>query len=146
MSDGGPLPLSAAEVQAHSDSLPFNKVLGIRVHGVDATGVRLELPWQAMFTGSTVKQHMHGGIVASLIDCTCGLTVVALRGTGAPTVDMRVDFHRGASPGPLFSTGKALRIGRTLAVVDAEVLNAEGKLVASGRAVFSLGHGDIVPR
>ena len=134
--------MTLAQLQDYCSRIPFNTALGIAVTAIEADGACLVLPWQDMLGGSRSRDHMHGGVIATLIDVTCGLTLVAFTGSGAPTVDMRVDFHRGVTPGELRSRGKLLRLGRTLAVLDSEVHDSANKLVASGRAVFSVGHQD----
>jgi uncharacterized protein (TIGR00369 family) len=137
-----PLPLPLAEVAAINATFPYNVDLGVRIERLDADGLHLLLPWQDRFGGSQVKQHMHGGVLASLIDVTCGMTLLAHTGLGAPTVDMRCDFHRGVGPVALRSVGRPLKLGRTVSVVDASVFDDQNRLVASGRALFSMGHGD----
>lgn len=142
MSGGRQPAVTLDQLQDYCNRIPFNSALGIQVTAIEADGACLLMPWQEMLGGSRSRGHMHGGVIATLIDATCGLTLVAFTGRGAPTVDMRVDFHRGVTPGELRGRGKLLRLGRTLAVLDAEVHDSANKLVASGRAVFSVGHQD----
>jgi uncharacterized protein (TIGR00369 family) len=49
---------------------------------------------------------------------------------------MRVDFHRPALPGRLLTTGRVVKLGRTLGVAEAWVTDNSGKLLTSGRATF----------
>ncbi len=137
--------LTQEQLTTYCQRIPFNVHLGIEVLSVSAIGVQLQLPWQALFSGSAARGHMHGGVIATLVDVACGMTMVAFTGRGAPTVDMRVDFHRGVTPGDLRAEGRALRLGKSLAVVDASIFDSTGQLVASGRAVFSTAHQDAVP-
>ena len=105
-------------------------------------GVHLVLPWQDRFGGSRHKGHMHGGVIASLLDAACGLSMVLFTGRGAPTIDLRTDFLRGVGATELRARGRVVRLGRTLGSIDATVHDAAGRHLASGRAVFSLGHQD----
>ncbi|MGE5103375.1 MAG: PaaI family thioesterase, partial [Betaproteobacteria bacterium] len=55
---------------------------------------------------------------------------------GVPTIDMRVDYHRAAMPGDLVARGKLVKWGSQYAVAEAQVIDKDGALVASGRGVY----------
>jgi uncharacterized protein (TIGR00369 family) len=78
----------------------------------------------------------HGGPIAALID-TVGDYAAALQlGRALPTIDMRVDYLRPAMNTSLLFRGAVRRSGRTVAVVDVEVLDDKGALIAIGRCVY----------
>ena len=129
-------------MRAYNAHIPYNTDLGIEITGLHAAGVELLMPWQDRFGGSRHKGHMHGGVIAALLDAACGLSMVVFTGRGAPTIDLRTDFLRGTGATDLRARGQIVRVGRSLANVDATVHDAAGRHVASGRAVFSLGHQD----
>lgn len=52
---------------------------------------------------------------------------------------MRIDYHRAAGAMTLLTVGEAVRVGRAVAVADAWVHDAQGRLLASGRGVYSAG-------
>jgi uncharacterized protein (TIGR00369 family) len=54
-----------------------------------------------------------------------------------PTIDLRIDFLRVAPDGDLSATATIRRAGRTLAVADVEISDAEARVVAIGRGLFS---------
>jgi uncharacterized protein (TIGR00369 family) len=58
---------------------------------------------------------------------------------GAPakaTADLRVDYHRPATSGPVTATGRIVKIGRQLSVAETRLLGPDGKLLASGRGAY----------
>jgi uncharacterized protein (TIGR00369 family) len=55
---------------------------------------------------------------------------------GLPTIDMRVDYHRVAMPGDLIARGKVVRFGSQFATAEAEIIDLDGKLIASGRGTY----------
>ena len=79
----------------------------------------------------------HGGVIASLIDLTAHAAAAVKIGHMAPNVDLRIDYMRPAANTDLHAKGMVRRAGRTLAVVDVEVANDEGKLIAIGRGILS---------
>ncbi len=55
----------------------------------------------------------------------------------APNIDLRIDYMRPAANTDLHAKGMVRRAGRTLAVVDVEISNDDGKLIAIGRGILS---------
>jgi uncharacterized protein (TIGR00369 family) len=115
---------------------PFHEWLGVELVRLDATGIAIRMPWRAEFVSDPERGYAHGGVLASLIDLAADYAVAARLGRGAPTVDMRVDYHRAAMPGPLIARAAVIKVGSTLATAEARVLDEHDELVASGRALF----------
>jgi uncharacterized protein (TIGR00369 family) len=132
--------MSAAEIDAFSRTCPFNAWLGIRVVAANDAGVEIEAPWRDEFIGSPDVRTMHGGVLASIVETTAGLSLFAVLGRAGPAIDLRVDYHRPVTSGPLRGRGRLLRAGGTITTIESFVHDADDRLVASGRAVF------LVPR
>jgi len=60
-----------------------------------------------------------------------------LVGRPLPTINFRVDYLRPAIKTALTVVAKVRRAGKSIGVVDIEVLNDQGALVAIGRANYS---------
>jgi uncharacterized protein (TIGR00369 family) len=125
-------------MNTHNAAVPFNAWLGAEVISVDDEGVRVRFPWRVEFGGAPGMTH--GGILASIIDLSAYMAMMAAKGGSGPTIDMRVDYHRSMVNGVLFSRAKLLRVGSTISTVDVIVHDAKQRLIASGRCVF-LSHG-----
>jgi len=82
------------------------------------------------------RRFTHGGILAALIDLGADWAMVRKLGRGVPTIDMRVDYHAVALPGDLTIKGKIIRMGSQFSVSAAAIYDAQGKLLASGRATY----------
>ena len=118
------------------ENCAFHKWLGVKLKALDDTGVAIEMPWRAEFESDPVVGYAHGGILASLIDLAADYAVAARLGRGAPTVDMHVDYHRAAMPGPLIARAAIVKLGRTLGTAEARIFDERDNLIASGRALF----------
>jgi uncharacterized protein (TIGR00369 family) len=127
-------PASAAVMNAHNEAIPFNSWLGAEVISADDSGVRLRVPWRVEFGGAPGMTH--GGILAGIIDLSAYLALMAVKGGGGPTIDMRVDYHRSMVNGTLYAQSKILRVGSTISTVEVDVQDAQRRLIASGRCVF----------
>jgi uncharacterized protein (TIGR00369 family) len=62
--------------------------------------------------------------------------MVRRTGRGVPTIDLRIDYHAAAMPGDLTARGKVVRFGGQLSTAEAQVIDAGGKLIASGRGTY----------
>ncbi len=133
-----------AQLEAMVRDSPYHEWLGVRLAALDPDKVTIEMPWRAEFVSSRRGGYAHGGVLASLIDLAADYAVAAQLGHGLPTVDLRVDYHRPAMPGTLRAEGRVVKLGRTVATADATILDAAGKLIASGRGVF-LVQGEAAP-
>jgi uncharacterized protein (TIGR00369 family) len=89
---------------------------------------------------SLAKKHLqpfglvHGGVFASLIDAAgfwAAFTETA-PGLGLTTVEMKLNYLAPAVNGTLVGLGKCLKHGKTLALAEARVEDAAGKLLAHG--------------
>jgi len=136
-------PMTAERIQAILDGSPFIRFFGMRVAAIDPAAGKIVL---AMELRPELERReglgqWHGGALAGLID-TAGDCAVALGvGTVVPTINFRVDFLRPAMTACLTATATVRRAGRTVAIVDIDVADAEGRLVAIGRGCYGAQPG-----
>ena len=130
---------AVAALQAQCDESPYIRFAGIRVVDIDADAqaVRFAMAFKPEFERGEGTGQFHGGPIASLIDTAGCMALVAVAGRGAGTVDFRTDYLRPAA-GELQAVARVRRAGRTRGVVDVDVLDAAGRLVATGRGTFFL--------
>lgn len=75
-------------------------------------------------------RQYHGGAIASLIDIAGDYALWAVLGYGVPTINVRIDYLRPASVTDLRAIARVRRAGRTVGVVDIDVLDDQQRLVA----------------
>ncbi|MFO0557574.1 MAG: PaaI family thioesterase [Polyangiales bacterium] len=79
---------------------------------------------------------VHGGLAATLIDSASGCAVYSTLGLGDrwTTVNLSIDYLAALDDqtGALRCEGSVVRVGRTIAIADARVLDSRGSLVARG--------------
>ena len=126
-----------ADIQARLLRGPYHQWLGIEVLSVAEGEIELSAKWREEWVVNADKGYTHGGILAALVDLTADWALVSKTGRGVPTIDLRVDYHRAAMPGNLRARGKVIKFGSQVSVAEAEVFDADGKLLASGRGVYS---------
>ena len=115
---------------------PYHQWLGLKVMTVQDHGVEIKATWREEWVVNTERRYTHGGILAALVDLGADWAMVKKLGRGVPTIDLRVDYHAVALPGDLTVRGKVIRMGRQFSTAEAQVLDQQGKLLASGRGTY----------
>lgn len=75
---------------------------------------------------------VHGGIICDIADAAMGMAYASTLAEGETftTVELKVNFLRPFKTGKLIAEGYLLNAGRTLGVVDCDVRDENGKLIA----------------
>jgi uncharacterized protein (TIGR00369 family) len=131
-----PAELTLQQIQALVTRAPFHQWLGLSVVAVSDDGIELTAKWREEWVVNAERGITHGGILAALIDLAADWAMVRQTGRGVPTIDLRVDYHRPATAGDLTIRGKVVRAGSQFATAEAQILDRDGKLVASGRGTY----------
>jgi len=115
---------------------PFHQWLGLEIAALTENALTLEMPWRDEIVSNPMIGSAHGGILSALIDLTGLYTVNALGGTARATADLRVDFHRPATSGPLRAIGSVVKLGKQLSVAETRIEDSAHRLLASGRGAY----------
>ena len=131
------------DLQKNLDASPFIHFCGMTVTEADpeAQTLTLRMPMRPEFERIAGSKQCHGRPIASLIDTAACYVVTMGVGHGVPTIDCRIDYLRPAIDTDLIAKVAVRRVGRSIGVADVDVLNEEGKLLATGRATFSRSAG-----
>lgn len=136
-------PLTAAQLQEKLAASPFIRFLGLTVTEADPVRqlVTMTLPMRPEFERIAGSGQWHGGPLAAVIDTVGDYALVMSLGRPLPTINFRVDYLRPAVNTALTATARVRRAGRSVGVVDVDVTDAAGNLVAIGRASYSTQSG-----
>ena len=127
---------TAEELQVRLVANHFNEWMGLKIINLDEEKIEITMRWREEMISNPKARVTHGGILGALVDVAADFMIGAKLGAPVPTVDMRVDYHRAASPGDLRAVGRIIRVGGTFSTAEAEVFDGDGKLVASGRGLY----------
>ena len=131
--------------------LPFNRILGIEVLGLEDDAPRLGIRMREDLVGNYVRGSLHGGVISALIDVTGGLAAflslhrknedealaVKIERFGKlGTIDLRVDYLRPGLGRRFESIGHVLRAGNKVAVTRVELTNDREQLIAVGTGAY----------
>ena len=112
-------------------SMPFVRTLGIRTLASTPAEVRARLDWaEELCTSGGV---LHGGAVMALADSTggsCAFLNLPEGAAGTTTIESKTNFLRAVRAGHIESSSRPLHAGRTVVVIETDVVDADGRLVA----------------
>jgi uncharacterized protein (TIGR00369 family) len=134
-------PLTKEEIQDRLGHSPFIELLNLTVLEADAAGQRLVMraTMRPELERGRGSGQWHGGPIAAIIDTVGDYALVMLLGRPLPTVNFRVDYLRPAIDTALIVTATVRRSGRLVGVVDIDVADEAGRLLAIGRATYATG-------
>lgn len=126
---------------------PFHSWMGVEATEAEPGRAVLRIPPKMDFIGNPLIPAVHGGIIAALIDLAGGAALFVSLHIPTPTIDMRVDYLRPAIAGKaLVAEARVKSAGKTVAFVDVDVKDEEGRLVAQGRCAYSVKDQEGGPR
>lgn len=120
----------------------FWRHLGIEVQDARPGWARLRLVVREELRNSP-GAPLHGGVYSALVDAAVGaalgtLVEASAGGVDQTTLDLNVTFIAAARGAEVFAEGQILRRGRTIAFGEARVTDADGTLLAVGRATYMI--------
>ena len=132
-------PLGKDELQQRLGHSAFIDFLNLTVVSADPAKeeVVMRAAMRPEFERGRGTGQWHGGPIAAIIDTVGDYALVMTLGRPLPTVNFRVDYLRPAIDTALIVTATVRRSGRLVGVVDIDVSNEKGQLVAIGRATYA---------
>lgn len=120
------------------NELPFAKLIGMRLADIRPNEAVVEIDMR-----DDLRQPfgvMHGGVTASLIDTAMAFAVrTCLDDDTEPTatIDLTIHYLRPHTAGKAICTAKVVRPGKRIFTVSADVVNENGKLIATGLSTYT---------
>lgn len=111
-------------------AMPFTRTIGIRFTAASAEQVTARMPWREDLC--TTGGMLHGGALMSLADSAGGACALLNlpAGAGTSTIESKTNFLRGVRDGYVEATARPLHVGRSVIVVETELLDASLRRVA----------------
>jgi uncharacterized protein (TIGR00369 family) len=137
--------------EVFEDSVPFNRVLGLKVASLDPDAPQLRFDMRPELIGNPRRQILHGGVISAVLDVAAGFAVhlaVSRNRIERPenghfpsigTIDLRVDYLRPGRGAYFIATGRVVRLGNRVAVAHTDMVNDAGELIATGAAAYMVG-------
>jgi uncharacterized protein (TIGR00369 family) len=113
------------------EAMPLAGLLGIEPLAAGASEVRARLVWRKELC--TAGGVLHGGSLMALADSAggvCAYLNLPSDATGTATIQSATSFLRGVRNGYAEAISRPLNVGRTVIVVETEIVDSDGRAVA----------------
>jgi uncharacterized protein (TIGR00369 family) len=113
------------------ETMPLCAVLGVRGVRNDAEHVELEMDWAP--SRCTAGGVLHGGALMTLADsagAACAFANLPEGAEGTSTIESKTNFLGAGRSGTVRAVARPLHVGSTTIVVETEVRDGAGRLVA----------------
>jgi 1,4-dihydroxy-2-naphthoyl-CoA hydrolase len=123
--------MSEPDLQSLSDLIPFAAATGMELLEATPELVVSRLRWtpERCTTGGV----MHGGALMALADNgggVCAFLYLPEGAVGTATIESKTNFLRAVREGAVTASSRPLHLGRTMVVVETELVRDDGKLAA----------------
>ena len=123
---------------------PIADLIGFKLVEADKGKIVIELMCDERMTNTIGA--VQGGITATIADASMGMAAMTLMDEGhyAITVELKINFLRQPGMERISATGRIVHSGRRLMMGEAEVLLANGKLVAKATSTLMVMENETV--
>ena len=125
-------------VQKSVNGCPYFSLLSMEI---------LDLKWgESLIEIPAQEKHLqpfgivHGGVFASLLDAAAFWAVYSevSEDLGMTTVELKINYLAPLSTGRMIAGGKSLRVGKTICLGEASIVNGQGILLAHGTSTMMI--------
>jgi uncharacterized protein (TIGR00369 family) len=121
-----------SDLPKSSPRSPVAALLGWELIAEHQERGEIEIAFEADAKMTNPHGTVQGGFVAAMLDETMGpaLYTASAGKSLASTIDMNISYVRPMKPGRVFAKGRVVNAGRTIAFLEAELFDENGKLLA----------------
>ncbi|HEY9221242.1 MAG TPA: hotdog fold thioesterase [Lutibacter sp.] len=125
--------------QVIEQNIPIHKFLGLKLLVLEKGFVRVSVPFRDEVVGDFRRNRWHGGIIATIMDSVGGIaggTHFKSFEDKLSTIDIRVDYLKGAVASSIIVEGKIVRFGNRILVTKMKAFQND-ELIAEGKGVYN---------
>ena len=123
--------MNEPDLKSLSDLIPFAAAIGIELLDATPELVVSRLQWSP--ERCTTGGVMHGGALMALADNgggVCAFLNLPEGAVGTATIESKTNFLRAVRDGAVTASSRPLHVGRTMVVVETELVRDDGKPAA----------------
>lgn len=121
-----------------NEQIPFWDLIGIKVDSIEEDRARIKLKVnKKLLNGNNI---LHGGVVTSLLDAAMGINLKLNIGEASyATISLTSQFIKSVKEDEtIFGSAEVVQNGRSVACVEARLINQNGELISIGLGTFKI--------
>ena len=125
--------------QVIEEGIPIHKFLGLKLLELEKGFVKVSVPFRDEIVGDMRTNRWHGGIIATIMDSVGGIaggTHFTSLEDKLVTIDLRIDYLKGAEASEIIVEGKIVRLGNRILVTKMKAFQND-ELIAEGKGVYN---------
>ena len=124
------LELAQAMISGDTPQPPVGRLIGFDLVSIEPGSAIIEL--QATESHRNPMGTLHGGILCDITDAAMGMAYASNleEGESFTTLELKINFFKPIWNAQLRATGRVVKQGRTVGMVECDVTDEKGKLVA----------------
>ncbi|MEQ9231022.1 MAG: hotdog fold thioesterase [Cyclobacteriaceae bacterium] len=126
---------------AIEEMIPIHKFLGLELVEIRKGFVKVRVPFKEEVIGDFRNRRWHGGILATVMDSVGGIagsTHFTSMEDILSTIDIRIDYLKGAESSAIVVEGEIVRFGNRIVVTRMRTFQEEtDTLLAEGTGVYN---------
>ncbi|MEH6990518.1 PaaI family thioesterase [Cytobacillus firmus] len=128
------------KVRADFENSPFWNFIGLRLKELKEGYVLLALPIQKEFIN--VRNSVHGGIYASVMDTAMGMAGRSLGYDEVATLHLNIHYLKSVMDGTVYSEAEIIHQNRSTVLIEGRLMNEDGELIGHCTGTFKLSKGE----
>lgn len=115
---------------------PVARLLGWKLNAFDPNAGTIECEFSAAHEFTNPSGFVQGGLIAAMLDDTLGPAVFAMTAGKrmTTTIDLHLHYVRPVRPGRVTTKAKIVNLGVSIAFIQGELFDADGRLSATAIA------------
>ena len=129
-------------IRSGGNAIPFGRLMGFRPTHIEHGKAVVEM--EVKPSHHNPMGRLHGGALCAIADSAMGIAHASVlkEGESGATVDFRITFLRPVFEGKLTATATTVKSGRTISMLECEVVDGSGKLIARASGTFITTRAD----
>lgn len=122
--------------------MPIASLLGINLTSVDSGVAAVEYDTSAQHANA--MGTLHGGVLCALADTAMGVAffTVLEEGESLATLELKINYLKPVWKGKLTATARVVKRGKLTGLLECDILDGEGQLVARAGSTYMAISGD----
>lgn len=122
--------------------MPLTALLGMILTEVDQG--RAVIEYEAAERHANAMGTLHGGVLCAMADTAMGVAFYTVLGENESltTLELKINYLKPVWNGKLTATARVVKRGKTIGLLECDILDQEGQLIARASSTFMALSGD----